>query len=166
VKHSHENSEITLQQAIYSVVKIEIHESDSGHIKFCADHVRQHDPDRYLCTMFSPPSVRPALFSLYAFNCELALVRERVQESILGEMRFQWWRDQVENAYGGSVRPDGIAGSLYDFIKQYTPARVYLDDLINNLSGPHVVKDLIRAHACMRLGQIWQVTAFQGQDLA
>ena len=109
----------------------EIPESGSGDANICADHVRNHDPDRYLCAMFAPVSVRPALMALYAFNIELSMVRERVNEPLLGEMRFQWWRDQIDGCYGGTPRPEGIAGELYSFIKKFDPPRQFFDDLIN-----------------------------------
>ena len=70
--------------------------------------------------------------SLYAFNIELAMVRERVNEQLLGEMRFQWWRDQITCGYAGSARPEGIAGALYDFIRQCEPPREYFDILIDS----------------------------------
>lgn len=97
----------------------------------CPDHVRQHDPDRYLCAMFAPEPARRGLMALYAFNAELTLVRERVSEELLGEMRYQWWREQIEAAYGGSVRPEGYAGALYDFIARHDPPQALFTQLIN-----------------------------------
>ncbi len=121
-------------------------ESRTDDVKICADHVRNNDPDRYLCAMFTPVIARPALMSLYAFNIELALVRERVNEQLLGEMRFQWWREQIDHSYEGTARPEGIAGALYDFIRDYNPPRHCFHDLINSRTrdlsdGPF--KDLI-----------------------
>lgn len=98
---------------------------------FCGEHVRQHDRDRYLCAMFTPEPARDQLMALYAFNTELALVHERVNEAILGEMRFQWWRDQIASAYERSIRPEGYAGALHEFIVQYDPPQAYFDSLID-----------------------------------
>ena len=39
--------------------------------------VRRHDRDRYQTALFAPAARREALFALYAFNYEIARVRER-----------------------------------------------------------------------------------------
>lgn len=61
-----------------------------------AQIVRAHDPDRFLATLFAPPDRREALFTLYAFNHELARAREVASEPTLGLIRLQWWREVVE----------------------------------------------------------------------
>jgi phytoene synthase len=57
--------------------------------------VRRHDPDRFLTALFAPADRRPALFTLYAFNHELARAREVASEPMLALIRLQWWRDVV-----------------------------------------------------------------------
>ena len=63
--------------------------------------LRQHDRDRYLTALFAPPERRDALFALYAFNYEIARIREYVREPMLGLMRLQWWRDALDEIYAG-----------------------------------------------------------------
>jgi phytoene/squalene synthetase len=46
----------------------------------CAAAMREHDPDRYLATLFAPADAREALFALYAFDHEIARVRRVVSE--------------------------------------------------------------------------------------
>ena len=58
-----------------------------------AGTVRVADHDRYLSALYAPQEKRAALFALYAFNAEIAGVRERVREPLPGEVRLQWWRD-------------------------------------------------------------------------
>lgn len=113
---------------------MEMNESDLSGNFFCQDYVRRYDYDHYLCTMLAPLPVRRALMTIYAFNIELAMIRERVNEQMLGEIRFQWWRDQIEGIYQQDVRPEGVAGSLYDFIKSYAPSRSFFDSLIDSRS--------------------------------
>ena len=61
--------------------------------------VRRHDPDRFLTALFAPPERRDALFTLYAFNHELARAREAASsEPHFALIRLQWWRDVVEGA--------------------------------------------------------------------
>lgn len=64
--------------------------------------VRQHDHDRFQTALFAPDAAREALFALYAFNYEIARVRESVREPMLGQIRLQWWREAIDAAYGGA----------------------------------------------------------------
>lgn len=58
--------------------------------------VRQHDPDRFFTALFAPAERREALFTLYAFNHELARAREAAREPMVALIRLQWWREVVE----------------------------------------------------------------------
>jgi phytoene synthase len=73
-----------------------------------AETVRRHDPDRYFCALFAPEAAREALFTLYAFNHELARAREVTQEPGLALIRLQWWREVVE----GAARQNEVAAPL------------------------------------------------------
>ena len=76
--------------------------------------VRRHDPDRFLTALFAPPDKRDALFSLYAFNHELARAREVASEPHMALIRLQWWREIVE----GTRRRHPVATPLSDAIAQ------------------------------------------------
>lgn len=75
------------------------------------DGLRKADPDRYLSTLYAPEAKRPALAALYAFNVEIASIRDRISEPLPGEVRLQWWRDILDagapEAAGG--HPVGMA---------------------------------------------------------
>lgn len=82
-------------------------------LTICAELVQQGDPDRFLATMAAPVQARPLLFALYAFNIELARAPWASQESMIAEMRVQWWRDiGDEIAAGGPVRRHYVATPL------------------------------------------------------
>jgi NADH dehydrogenase [ubiquinone] 1 alpha subcomplex assembly factor 6 len=66
-----------------------------------AAELRRHDRDRYQTALFAPAGRREALFALYAFNYEVARIREYVREPMLGLMRLQWWRDVLDEIYAG-----------------------------------------------------------------
>src|SRR6202045_4412867 len=61
--------------------------------------VRRHDRDRFQTVLFAPAARREALFALYAFNYEIARVRESVTEPMLGRLRLEWWREIIAAAY-------------------------------------------------------------------
>ena len=46
----------------------------------CESLVRAGDPDRYWATQFAPADKRRFLYALYAFNFEVARVRDSVRE--------------------------------------------------------------------------------------
>ncbi|UWQ93143.1 squalene/phytoene synthase family protein [Rhodobacteraceae bacterium M382] len=79
----------------------------------CADLVRKGDPQRFRAVMAAPVTARPALFALYAFNVELSRAPWASAESMIAEMRVQWWRDVgAEIAGGGPVRRHFVATPL------------------------------------------------------
>jgi phytoene synthase len=81
-------------------------------LTYCADQVRRLDHDRYLCALFAPSADQPHLLALYAFNLEIARVREIVSEPVIGQMRLQWWRDALAEIGAGNVRAHPVAQAL------------------------------------------------------
>lgn len=77
---------------------------------YCEEQVRSHDPDRYWAAFFAPVDRRPYLFALYAFNQEIARVRDSISAPLPGEIRFQWWRDRLDSL-ATSAAPDDEPGS-------------------------------------------------------
>jgi phytoene synthase len=63
--------------------------------------VRRVDFDRYLSSLFVPAALRRDLNVLYAFNHEVAKTAETVSQPIAGQIRLQWWRDQIAEAHRG-----------------------------------------------------------------
>jgi phytoene/squalene synthetase len=85
---------------------------DSALAARLAQTVRATDPDRYFASLFAAPAHRPYLHALYAFNHELARVAENVREPMLGQIRLEWWRETVEGAAKGALRPHDVALGL------------------------------------------------------
>ncbi|KMK67586.1 squalene/phytoene synthase family protein [Puniceibacterium sp. IMCC21224] len=74
-------------------------------LKACAALVQRGDPDRFAAVMAAPVAARLVLFPIYAFNVEVARAPWVTQESMIAEMRLQWWRDALDEIRaGGSVR--------------------------------------------------------------
>ena len=94
--------------------------------------VRRHDRDRYQTALFAPAGRREALFALYAFNYEIARVREAVTQPMLGQIRLQWWREAIEAAFGGTpVRRHLVAESLAAVIREFAPTRGHFERMID-----------------------------------
>ena len=79
-----------------------------------AAFARAHDPDRFLAALFAPPERREAIFTLIAFNHELARAREAASHPMAALIRLQWWRDAVEEALAGKqARRHEVAEPLH-----------------------------------------------------
>ncbi|MEZ5789206.1 MAG: phytoene/squalene synthase family protein [Xanthobacteraceae bacterium] len=74
----------------------------------CEALVRAADKDRFLAGLFAPADRRLHLYALYAFNAEIARVREVIRTPMAGEIRLQWWRDALSDAAPG--QSDGAEG--------------------------------------------------------
>lgn len=85
---------------------------DAQRAAIVADTVRRLDRDRYRAALFAPRPQRDHLLSLFAFNIELARVREEVSEAMLGEIRLQWWREALERAQSGEAVGHPVADAL------------------------------------------------------
>jgi phytoene synthase len=88
----------------------------------CAALVREADRDRYLATLFAPADRRDALFALYAFNVEIARVRDVAREPMPGEIRLQWWREVLNGERDGEAAAHPVAAALMASLKQFAVA--------------------------------------------
>jgi NADH dehydrogenase [ubiquinone] 1 alpha subcomplex assembly factor 6 len=97
-----------------------------------ASIVRTHDRDRFQTVLFAPAEAREALFALYAFNYEIARVRETVREPMLGQIRLQWWREAIDMAYGeAQPRRHEVVEPLTAAIRSRGLSRDHFDRLID-----------------------------------
>ena len=79
----------------------------------CARIVEQGDPWRFRTVMAAPLEARAVLFPLYAFNVEVSRAPWVTQETMIAEMRLQWWRDALEEiAEGKNVRRHEVVTPL------------------------------------------------------
>jgi 15-cis-phytoene synthase len=100
---------------------------------YCAELVRTADHDRYVATLFTPAERRGALYALYAFNSEVARVRDVAREPLPGEIRLQWWTDVLRGERAGEAKANPVATALLASMAYY---RLPPDKLI----------DLVEAH--------------------
>jgi phytoene synthase len=96
--------------------------------------LRGADRDRYLCLLYAPEDKREDLAAIYAFNAEIAAIRDRVREPLPGEIRLQWWRDvlaapdgegaghPLASALLGAIRRHGLPRAAFD---AYLDARIF-----------------------------------------
>ncbi|WP_296815089.1 squalene/phytoene synthase family protein [Brevundimonas sp.] len=67
--------------------------------------VRLADPDRWMSSRFiSDEAARADLMVLYALEAELAAIPTKVVQPMLAEMRYAWWREQLDGVFTGEPR--------------------------------------------------------------
>jgi phytoene synthase len=98
---------------------------------YCDELLKTHDLDRWLAALFAPWSKRRHLHALYAFNLEVARIRELVSDPMPGEIRYQWWRDAIEGEARGDVVAYPVAHALLDTVKQFGLPRQALTNLVD-----------------------------------
>jgi phytoene synthase len=63
-------------------------------------------------------------------------VREIISEPLLGEIRFQWWRDALEGAHPGEAKANPIAAALLDTITRFDlPKAPLLESIAARAAG-------------------------------
>lgn len=96
----------------------------------CLAALRDTDRDRYLACLLAPAAKRGALAALYAFNAEIARVRDVVREALPGEIRLQWWRDLIEGEAEGDAMANPLAAGLVTCIREHALPVAVLTDMI------------------------------------
>jgi phytoene synthase len=102
----------------------------ADHYEYCGTLVHEHDRDRWLASLFAPADKRPHLHALYAFNLEIARIRDVVSDPMPGEIRMQWWTDALEDAARGDVQAHPVADAFLDTITKYGVSRSEFTALI------------------------------------
>jgi len=100
---------------------------DAAH---CENLVRAGDKDRWLASLFAPADRRAHLHALYAFNLEVARVRELAREPMAGEIRLQWWREVIAGTRPGEAAANPVAAALLETIARFGLSSQTLADLI------------------------------------
>lgn len=96
------------------------------------EQVRAADPDRWLSSRFvADPQARADLIVLYAFEAELLAIPTRVTQPLLAEMRYVWWRDQMDGVFEGVARKGHpVLEALTDVVARRGLERAPFDALI------------------------------------
>lgn len=94
--------------------------------------VRAADIDRWLSSRFVADEQRRAdLIALYAFEAELMAIPTRVTQPLLAEMRYVWWREQMDDVFAGTARKGHpVLEALTDVVIRHGLLRGPFDALI------------------------------------
>ena len=141
------------------------------------DQVRAADPDRWLSSRFvADGQARADLIALYAFEAELLAIPTRVTQPLLAEMRYVWWREQMDGVFAGAARKGhpvlealteivarrGLERGPFDALIEAHVGRVHGEphDLEAFYGGPmrvavHILAGPGREAAASEAGKVW-----------
>ena len=138
-------------------------DSDADLSASLAQNIKAVDPDRYRAAMLAAPAARARLCGLYAFHAELAKVPEFVSEPMMGAIRYQWWREAVDEIYTGkTVRRHEVATPLARILRGSGVTRFWVDQLIDGRErdlDPRPFADLAAAkdYCAQTSGKLMQI---------
>lgn len=100
-------------------------------LSYCAQIVKEHDPDRFLLAMMMPAEYRDDLLALFAFYHEIAKTREVVSETMLGQIRLKWWQEAIKEIYeSGEVLEHEVLQTLAGVIERRNLSYEHFETLI------------------------------------
>ncbi|WP_426028576.1 squalene/phytoene synthase family protein [Brevundimonas sp. TWP2-3-4b2] len=129
--------------------------------------VRAADPDRWLSSRFvAEAGLRADLITLYAFEAELMAIPTRVTQPLLAEMRYVWWREQMDGVFAGTARKGHpVLEALTDLVSRHGLPRPPFDALIEaHIGRVHGQPHDLDAFYVGPMQTAVQVLAGPGQD--
>jgi phytoene synthase len=90
-----------------------------GAWEHCRRLVAEHDKDRFWASLYAPADRRDGLYTLYAFDLEIAAVPARVREPMAGEIRLQWWREVLDGQRDEEAAAHPVAAALLEVVRQH-----------------------------------------------
>lgn len=103
----------------------------SEKLSYCAEIVKEQDPDRFLLTMIMPEEYHQDLLALFAFYHEIAKTREVVTETMLGQIRLKWWQEAIKEYYdSGMILEHEVLQDLARVIEKRDLSYEYFETLI------------------------------------
>ncbi len=85
-------------------------------LSYCANQVKQANRFDFQLCLFAGSKDQEALFSLFAFDQEVAKIPLVTSESITGLIRLQWWQDAIDEIYGGTPRKHPVVEALAETV--------------------------------------------------
>ena len=125
--------------------------------------LKKADPDRFRAALMADAQGRQDLLILYAFHYELSKVPDVTSEPMLGQIRYEWWREAVDEIYTGrEVRRHEISTPLAELLRRTDVPRFWIDRLIDGRArdlDPQPFKDMdaARDYARQTSGQLLQI---------
>lgn len=85
------------------------------------EKLKQNDYDRYISTLLAPKAKIEDILAILEFNIEIASVKNRVSEKMIGLIRLEWWREAIDEIYDEAKTPRNhiIVNKLSELCSKY-----------------------------------------------
>jgi 15-cis-phytoene synthase len=140
--------------------------SDSAKLGYaqCDQLLKRGDPDRWFASLLLPQDRRGHVQALYAFSLEIARVRRLVSEPMLGEIRFQWWREVLAGDRQSEAEANPVAAALLDTVTRCdlptAPLLSLIDARLFDLyDEPMPSLEALDAYAIATVGRLFELSA-------
>ena len=125
--------------------------------------LEQLDPDLHVAAFFVPPRFRADVQALMALEVELSRIATQVSEPMMAQIRYAWWREQVDAIAGGRPVAAPIAIALASVFTRHKLPRRMLDDMIDAHArdcdtAPFPSIDAFDAHGAGTLGSLLKLS--------
>lgn len=135
----------------------------TDHTDYCTREVMAKDRERTLCMMMSPASARRGVVALLAWNIEIAKIGEVASEEMVGLIRFQWWRDALDEIYDSKpLRQHAVVLELAETIRAHDlPKEMFMDVLAAREADldktPFATLEAMDAYSCSTGGTLEKI---------
>ena len=89
------------------------------------------DPDLYVACLFVPARHRSNVGALMAFMLEVERIAMQVNEPMVAQVRYAWWREQVDAIFEGRAVAAPVVGGLREAVLAHELPRGPLDAIID-----------------------------------
>ena len=89
------------------------------------------DPDLHVATFFVPAARRSSVEGLMLFALELERIATQVSEPMVAQIRYAWWREQVDAVFGGRGVAAPVAVRLREAVAEHGLPRAPLDAMVD-----------------------------------
>ncbi|KAK9510759.1 hypothetical protein O3M35_005479 [Rhynocoris fuscipes] len=104
--------------------------SRSSPAEYCANLVKTHDYENFLCTLLLSKAARSAAFAIRAFNIEIARIADQTNESTIAAMRMKFWEETLDKMYNDKTPNHPVAKELARIVQKHGLLKRQLTRLI------------------------------------
>ncbi|XP_069992862.1 NADH dehydrogenase (ubiquinone) complex I, assembly factor 6 [Penaeus vannamei] len=101
-------------------------------LEYCLDTVKTYEYENFLSLLLLPEQSRPAAIAIRAFNIELAQVPDVTSETLMARMRYQFWRDTLDQIYKGGSPNQPVALLLRRAVENDKLSKWWLKSMIDS----------------------------------
>lgn len=100
--------------------------------QYCKDKVAASGTSFYYSFLFLPPEKNLAIVALYAFCREVDDVVDECREPALAQIKLQWWRQEIANAFDGTPQHP-VTQALAKHIEAFNLQQEYFLEIIDGM---------------------------------